>query len=243
MSDLTVLTVVENDIGLVDLMISSVRKFTDPEPYILICENGSKNSALDKYRSDPMIRIIPNSPKLTGGSNRHGSGINKLLPEIKTKRAAIVESDCIIVDSGWDKLTTKVAASKKGTQANFPFYYAAFMVFDTNAVKQVDFRPGTDKSRSSGKSYQPHEDVAWQLGKYVKPEDVELVDCIDCKTGECQILDSRFQCEEYWRDGGVVAVHFGRGSNIRGKANRKGFSSHQVQLAEFKDVMHQLVEM
>ncbi len=47
-------------------------------------------------------------------------------------------------------------------------------------------------------------------------------------------LDSSFQSDEFWKGGVPVVVHFGRGSNIGGKANRKNFPSHSKQLAEFK---------
>src|SRR5690242_6141825 len=120
-SDLTILTVVEHDSGTLDLMISSVRKFTQPHPKFIICDNSNgKAPVLDKYRKDPNITIINNSPKLSGGSNRHGDGLNKIFSLVDTSRTAIVESDCIVLCNGWDDINFpkyKMVAAKKGELA------------------------------------------------------------------------------------------------------------------------------
>ena len=58
MSDLTVISVAANDTGIIDRMIRSVYKFTDPKPKIIICDNGNNGTTLDKYRDDDNIRIF-----------------------------------------------------------------------------------------------------------------------------------------------------------------------------------------
>lgn len=243
-SDLTVVTVAENDSGLINLMIDSLYKFTSPKPKIIICDNGRNGNILDQYKNDPNIVILNHTPTMSGGSNRHGESLNKVFKEITTTRAAIVESDCIITANDWDKYDVNkydAMASLKGIYNSFPYYYAAFLGFKTDILKNLDCRPGKDNNRAN-RSYKSHEDVLWRVAEKIDPRRIMKVECVDCKTGEGQFLDSTFQCEEYWVNGGMVAVHFGRGSNIGGKANRKGFDTHKAQLARFREAVEQLLE-
>jgi len=240
MDDLTIVTVVENDCGIVDLMIKSVRKFT-VSPKILICDNGQNSKVLKKYKTDEDIIIISNTPTMKGGSNRHGEGLNKVISKVKTSRLAIVESDCVLVSNNWNKIGNHVAAlSKKATHKDKLLYYAAFMILDTKLAKTIDFRPGNDKNRSY-RSYKPHEDVAWRVGHNIFDR-IKSIDCIDCKSGNGQILDKTFQSEEYVIDNETVAIHFGRGSNLAAKSKRKGFDNHKNQLLKFKDIVEKILE-
>ena len=85
MSDLTVLTVVENDRGILDLLIRSIYKFTDPIPKIIICDQGGNGNVMSKYSNDPNCTVIVNSPKLAGGSSsRSGATVeNQDGPELR----------------------------------------------------------------------------------------------------------------------------------------------------------------
>lgn len=232
-SDLTVISVVENDRGLVDLMIQSLYKFTTPPPKIILCSNG-KNPILDKYNKDTNIKIVRNNPKMGGGSNRHGEGLNVAFALVTTPRTAIVESDCVVVRDNWHEINKPFRAlmAKKCVHNDISYYYVAFMVFDTELLRGMDFRPGNDKTRGN-RSYKPHEDVAWRISGKVNGDKVEELGCVDCKSGKGKCLDKSFQCEEFWKDPGPIVVHFGRGSNMAGKANRKGFSSNKVQFDSF----------
>ena len=247
MSDLTVITVVENDCGLLDLMIKSVRKFTDPEPRFIICDNGRNGDVLNKYRDDPKITLFANSPKLSGGSNRHGDGLNAAFAFVETARFAIIESDCIVLSEDWDYIgfpTYKLTAAKKGELAGHPFYHVCFMVGSTRLLKHngtVDFCPGRDSNRSN-RPYKVHEDVGWQLRLKVRPDQVNPLRFIDCKSGEGKYFDSSFQSDEFWRGGEPVVAHFGRGSNLGGKAIRKGFKHPKEQLVEWKKIAQRLVD-
>ena len=154
----------------------------------------------------------------------------------------MIESDCVLVSSKLGEIDlgeNKLAASKKG-RVNFDFYYAALMMFETEVMKRVDLRPGPH--RANNKNYKPHEDVAWEIYKVISPNQVYNIDCVDCKSGNGQILGSKFQSEEYWLDGVAVAVHYGRGSNIGGKANRKGFESNTIQLKKFKEEITKIIK-
>lgn len=241
-TELTIVTVAENDSGLINLMIASVYKFTSPKPKIIICDNGGNRNLLDMYSSDPDIRIIKHKPTMPGGSNRHGQSLSRVIRDIDTPRAAIVESDCIVLAKGWDNMDDKydVSASVKHISAGKKYYYAAFLLFKTTALAGMDFRPGTDRSRSH-RSYGPHEDVIWRLADTVDVDKIDVMSCVDCKSGRGQYLDKTFQSEEYWVSGKPVVMHFGRGSNLAGKAARKGFDNNKVQLQRFKLVAEGLL--
>jgi len=246
-TDLTVLTVVENDCGLIDYMIKSVRKFTHPAPRFIICDNGRNRDVLDKYRDDKDITIFTNKPKLAGGSNRHGSGLNAAFEFVGTTRFAIVESDCIVLKEDWDYVgspTYQLAAAKKGEIARQPFYHVCFLVGSTGLLRHgdgIDFRPGKASNRSN-RPYKPHEDVGWQLRTKVRPDQVNPVVFVDCKSGDGKYFDSSFQSDEFWRGGDAIVAHFGRGSNIGGKAIRKGFDHPKEQLKAWKNVADEIIK-
>lgn len=242
MSDLTVVTVVENDNGILDLMISSILKFTSPTPKIIICSNKKNNPAVDKYSNVSNISVLYNSPKLSGGSNRHGSGLNLALKHVKTSRVAIIESDCVLTSSGWDNLDgKKMLAAIKGRKSR-ELYHVAFMVFLASALSGMDFRPGNDNTRSSGKSYPMEADVGWRISEHIAENDVTKLDFIDCKTGNGNLLGSKFQSDEFCKSGKTLLLHFGRGSNIGGKAIRPGFPNHTEQLKKFKDIAGDVIK-
>ena len=238
MGNLTVLTVDENDRGILDLLVSSIYKFTDPVPKIIICDQGGNENMMSKYRNDPNCTIVSNRPKLSGGSNRHGDGLNKIFQMVDTDKTAIIESDCILLRKGWDHLAPqhKMIAAPKGKN----LYHVCFLLFLTKALKGVDFRAGKDKNRAN-RPYKPHEDVGWQIGTVVDKKDVGLMEFKDCKTGAGFYFDSSFQSDELWVGGQPTIAHFGRGSNIGGKAIRKGFTHPQEQLKEWKKIAEEVI--
>jgi hypothetical protein len=245
-SDLTVLTVVENDCGIFDLMIRSLYRFTNPVPNIIICYQGGSDKTMSRYINDPNITIINNKPILSSGSNRHGEGLNKIFPMVSTQKTAIIESDCVILKNGWDCInfpSNKMIAAKKGEIAGQPYYHMCFMVFSTSLLKHgkiIDFRPGKDDTRSN-RSYKPYEDVGWRIREKVRPDEIYYIDFKDCKTGEGRFFDKRFQSDELWMNNSPIVSHFGRGSNITGKAIRNGFMHPQQQLIEWKKIAEELI--
>ena len=244
MSDLTVISVVGGtDNGLLKYMIESVYKHTTPRPKILLCDttNGTYSS-LEKCSKNHGMTVVCHNPSLRGGSNVHGESLNKLIKRVDTTNVAIVETDCVITMDGWHNIEgydmiAAIKSAKKDVR-----YHAAFMVLKADVAKKIDFRAGTDKSRSHNKSYSPEDDVAWRVSGVIKPEDVKLVKFIDAKSGKGQYLDSKFQSDEFWIGGKCVCLHFGRGSNIKhGKPDRKGFPSHKKQLKNFKKIAGEFV--
>ena len=247
-NDLTVLTVVENDNGTLDLMIKSVRKFTNPHPKFIICDNSNgTDKVLDKYKNDSDISIVKNVPKMSGGSNRHGEGLNKIFPLVSTARTAIVESDCIVLCDNWDDIDFpkyKMVAAKKGELAGQPYYHVCFMIFSTGLLKHdnlLDFRAGQDNNRGN-RTYKPHEDVGWRLRDKIRFDQVQLLDFVDCKEGSGRFFDNRFQSDEFWLNGNPIVAHFGRGSNVGGKAVRKGFAHPSEQLVEWKEIAQEIIK-
>lgn len=239
MSDLTVLTVVENDKGLLDLMVRSLRKFSDTMPNLIICDNGRNGDVLSKYDKDSNIKIVQFNPGVTGGSNRHGYALNRIFPLVKTPKTAIVESDCIVLRNGWDTLESphRIVASPKSAG----LYHVCFMLFETRLLRGVDFRAGKDGNRAN-RPYKAKEDVGWQVGSFVREDELHAMEFRDCKTGTGKYFDDRFQSDEFWLDGRPTVAHFGRGSNIGGKAVRKGFKSPKEQLIEWKKKAEEIIK-
>lgn len=236
MSDLTVVTVAENDKGTLDLMLSSVVRFTQPVPNIIICDNGNNGDLGNKYAHMPNVKVIKFMPSLKGGSNRHGEALNKIVPMVKTKRTAIVESDCIVLRKGWDNMyEQEVVAAPKAN-----LYHIFFVLFETHVLNKIDFRPG-NKGNRSNRPYKAKEDVGWQMTQPINGSKLKLLEFVDCKSGRGQIFDGRFQSDELWADGKAIVGHLGRGSNLGGKAIRKGFDHPKKQMTEWMSIAERVL--
>jgi hypothetical protein len=249
-SDLTVITVVENDNGLLELMIKSVLKFTRPAPRFIICDNANgknENRIKEAFGNYNNFQIVNNNPILQGGSNRHSDALNKIFPLVETIKTAIIESDCIVLCENWDKIDFskyKMLAAKKGELAGQPYYHICFLIFSTNLLKHngiMDFRAGKDENRSN-RNYKSHEDVGWRLRDKVYKDQVQLLEFIDCKSNKGKIFDGNFQSDEFWLNGKPLLAHFGRGSNLEGKTVRNGFLSHKDQLAKWKNIALEIIK-
>jgi len=241
MSNLTIVTVTENDLGILDLMIKSVIKFTNPMPNFVICNNGNSPS-VNKYRNREKFTVVDFKPSMSGGSNRHGEALCKVLPLVQTKRTAILESDCIALREGWDNISDgkNVLACIKGQSKLGPFYHVCYLVFDTEIMQNMDFRPGNEKNRSN-RNYKPHEDVGAKTATHLDHSKVDLVEFVDCKTGKGEFFGKKFQSDEFWKNGKAYVSHFGRGSNLTGKAIRKGFEHPKTQLELWKEKALEIV--
>ena len=180
------------------------------------------------------------------GSIAHGEGLNKIFPMVTTKRTAILESDCIVMRKDWDYIDFpryKMVAAKKGEIAGQTYYHACYMVFSTALLKHngiVDFRPGKDGTRTN-RPFKPHEDVGHMVRGKVKSSEVCLAEFRDCKEGNGFFFDSTFQSDEFWLGGQPTVAHLGRGSNLQGKAIRKGFKSPVEQMKEWKKIAEGII--
>ena len=175
-NDLTVVTVVENDSGIINYLVDSVYAFTTPKPKIIICDNGRNGTLLDKYKDDKNITVVENPGcEFKGGSNIHGESLNKVLPMVTTGKTAIIESDCVVLSRDWNLLDTskyKMSATIKPTKYGERHYYVCVMVFETGRLNKMDWRPGTDKTRAHNKSY-IKQDCGWRIIENIKPHEVQ----------------------------------------------------------------------
>lgn len=216
-------------------MVKSVLKYTKVEPEFVICDNGGNN--LDRYKLLPNFRIIDNKSGMRG-SLQHGDGLNKIVSLSTTKYTAIIESDCFVLSDKWFCINDefKIAAAKKTDR----LYYIYFLLFETELLRDADFRPGTKNNRTN-RSYVSKEDVGWQITETINNNKVLQLNSIDCKTGQGKCFNKDFQADELWLEDEPIAAHFGRGSNLGGKAIREGFRSNAEQLAEWKKIAERII--
>lgn len=226
---ITVCSVVYNDLstGLFDYMVRSVYKYSDTMPKFIISDNGGNDLA--KYKE---FNIIKNKSNLKG-SLQHGDSLNKIIKLSTTEYTAIIESDVVVLNKSWDRITQdlKVAVKVPG------FYHVAFLVGKTELLKKIDFRPNGNVNRS----YKVNEDVGFRINSYVDLKNIELLNFVDCKSNKGKLFNSEFQSDEFWSDNKIISCHFGRGSNIGGKAIRKGFDHPKNQLVKWKAVLDKVI--
>jgi len=72
--------------------------------------------------------------------------------------------------------------------------------------------------------------VGWAVKNKAQPESVKLLNFVNLKTHAGDVFDNTFCSVEIHYNGSAIAAHFGRGSNIGGKVNRKGFDSSKDQV-------------
>lgn len=253
-SDLTVLTVVENDDGLLELMVKSVLKFTNPKPNFIICDNTNgknKDRIKEAFGNYNNYQIVNNNPILQGGSNRHGDGLNKAFPMADSKYTAILDSDTCVLHKDWYKINSPlpVKATLKINGKNGKIlehtYHMCFFVFETdilrkNTKKPMDFRPGKDNNRINGQSYDVKYDVGWQICNQITQDRVELLKFRDCKCDGIVFRD--IQCDEFHdKNNNIIATHFGRGSNLAGKKEIKDYGTHKQQVERWKDIVNEII--
>lgn len=222
-TDLTVITVAQNDSGLLHYMIYSVFKFTHPTPRIIICDNG-QNKDLDTYRDIPYIKIIHNKVISDNTSVRHASGLNKIFPLVKTARTAIVESDCVVLNEKWHEIKKNtMKAVKRGAGKTTDYYHMCFLVFYTDMLKRngtIDFSPSTPEENigiSIVGSTKKYFDVGWRIGEKVQNPEVELLKAQRCKRKKAKFffgLGYNKSFEIWNKENIPIAAHFGRGSDL-----------------------------
>jgi len=162
----------------------------------------------------------PSNPKLKGGSNKHGSGLNELIKQVDTEYVLIMDCDCLLVRPFVIKQDI-LGAKKTDTTMHM-----CFLAGKTELLKQQDFRPAGGLV-----SYPPYLDVGYQLGPM--NQDLQL---IDCKTGNGKIFGPDIQCDEIWYNGNPIATHFGRGSNLGAKKVRDGRDDTLTQLNQWLNI-------
>ena len=218
-SDLTVITVAahDRDSGLLHYMIRSVFKFTDLPPRIIISDNGHNGPLAEMYDDNKYISVVKNAELHKNASMSHGSGLNKAFALVETDRTAIIESDCVVLNKGWDDTADCLMSGAVKTQFldkfGFRAYFPLFLVFSTSAMKKdgdIDFMP-----ESGGKS-KVGRDTGWQIYKKVSEEEVSPLEVVKCTDEKCMYFDRKFvpNALELWKDGIPIVAHVGRGSKV-----------------------------
>jgi hypothetical protein len=234
---LTVCSVVFNDkkTQLFDYMVRSVLKFTEEEVQFIICDNGGND--LTKYAKDPRFKIISDvTDKYKGrGSLQHGESLNKIIDLVQPPYA-IIESDVVVLNKDWYKLelNKKMLAAPKCKKDALDIYHVCFLVM--TGSEKLDFRVGP----KYGGKFKAQQDVGWQIGMQVPSKSVQLLEFVDCKT-DGRIFQ-KLQSDEFYNGGNLIAAHFGRGSNLEGKACKNKYGTHEEQLNRWKIIADRLLE-
>lgn len=159
-------------------------------------------AAATKY-TDGFI-IEESDPKLVGGSNQHGDGLNRVIRKVTTEYTIILDTDCILLA---EPPTHKDLLAARKTAVTM---HVCYLIGKTDFLKTQDF------TALGGKvSYQPHEDVAHKLG--LLNQDLQLVG-----SNEGILFGGEIQCDEICYKDVTLASHFGRGSNLTGKIVKGG---------------------
>lgn len=252
MISLTVLSVIENDPGLTELMVKSVIKNT-PEAKFIFCDNtngGNVERIKSCFGNKKNLTIVKHKPQISGGSNRHGSGLNRIFPLVDTKYVAVVENDVVVLDAQWCNIKSGCLAKASFKQGKKNTYHMCFYVAETlslwkNNTVSVNFMPGGKKGRKptkSGQNYEWDNDVGWRIAEFIGADKVDPVDFIDCKSGNGQYFGAEFQSDEFHYNGKCIAAHLGRGSNIGGKSVKKHFDHPTEQLKKWRQIAIRLIE-
>lgn len=240
-SDLTVITVAANEKGFLDLMIKSVKRFTNPQPNFIICDNGKNGRWLKKYSKDKNITIV-NNPRaykyylpecadaFGNTSIRHAAGLNLIYPMVRTKRTAIIEPDCVVTCCDWDKILDgkEMKACEKGIGINGEhYYYPCFMVFYTSAMNKngiMSFSPG-DKHKGIGilrseDDTRRYGDVGWRVYEAISDDKVDKLSFVRANSPDAKWFNAGFshKTNVFIDDReNIVAAHFWRGSDLARK--------------------------
>ena len=79
------------------------------------------------------------------------------------------------------------------------------------------------------------------LKKFVAAGKVKLLKFVNLKEKAGMVFDNSFCSVEIHSGNDVVAAHFGRGSNIRGKIDRKGFDPTVKQVKRWVKIAREYI--
>ena len=220
--DITVITVAQNDSGLVRHMIDSVNLHSKANPKIIVCDNGGNKKLFDKYQEDDNVVIVKNKPKSKDAANIHGECLDKIFKMVDTKYTAIMDSDCVILSDDWATVDSKykVVTAKKGVRT-IDKHYFCFVVFETKSLTGTSFKPVHSRK---------DKELPWDTGCMVSQKiyddsiPIENLLVIKCASGDGKIFEDRFpKSFELWRGDDPIVAHFGAGSDLpRRRINKYG---------------------
>lgn len=237
MIDITVLTVVHKDSGLVKYLIDSLKKYSDILPKIIVCDNGGNKQYLDEYMGE--ITIVKNKPKSKDGANIHGESINKIFKMVSSKYTLIIDSDCVVLSDDWCKFDKKYKfiSAKKGAKGGIDKHHFCFTLFETEIFRNIDFRP----VHSRQKQKRPW-DTGCMVSQKVHDEKIpkEYLEVVGCTSGNCKIFGDRYpKAFELWRNKEPIVAHFGAGSDLLRRRINKYNEGYGKQLSDWKKTIEE----
>lgn len=231
--NLTVISVIQNDSGLCNLMIDSIKRFTDPNPKMIIIDKGGNKSIIKANRNNSNIRFVQDftGARHPNTSMRHAYGINKALSLVDTEYTAVVESDCVVLRKDWfefDSNKYHMLAALKSMEFGEEYYHMCFMVFKTKKLFGMNWMPIKEL-----KPVKYWRDVGFRVYKHIggTGEAVQHLNVRGCASGKTKIFKHGFEYksfEMYKDDGMPIVAHFCRGSDLtRRPTNSIGTCSRQ----------------
>lgn len=229
--DITTLTVVERDNGLIKYTINSIRKFTNPIPQIIIAHNGSSEKYLKEFKSDNNILIIENpiSLQVRNTSNRHGLGLNKIMPLVKTKYTAIIESDVMLLSNKWWQMDDSYdfkACQKRGLESSLKdinYWFMCFVLFRTDLFKNINWCMSPNRPQHVNPLI--YNDCGWEMAEEVDKNNAKIksLEYVKCGSGKTKIFDKSFNylSFELWEDKEPICAHLYRGSDLNRRPEGK----------------------
>ncbi|NMB47899.1 glycosyltransferase [Candidatus Kuenenbacteria bacterium] len=228
---ITILIVNYNTTDFIQNTLELLPKITKNNYRVHILDNGSRVDDFDKLaaisREHPEVILERNETSLRG-SLAHGTAMNYLAAEVKTPYFCILDSDALWLKKNWDEILINQLNNKikiVGTQADgllkpkdFPAVYAA--ILETKAFKElnIDFRPkDISESQDTGFEMRGKYLAAGYNGQVWPGRNTRIY-----KNGPFAKLTG---VVEYYldNDAEILAVHFGRGSNLGTQKYKKGW--------------------
>ena len=246
--DLTIVSVVTNNANtkFLQLMLKSVKAFTDFVPKIILVDGGGNGKTLRDLGDN--VTVVKHNYKLNNQTSfMHGSGLNQALAMVKTDLTAIIETDCVVLRDKWYEFDTEkydVVAAKKGNARadNLEYHFVCFMIYKSHLFNNVDWRPLYDGSRKSNGLYN---DCGWRAEEAMPPGE-RILPLSFVRSHEAQLFKGptfRYKTQEFYTpDDELIAAHFFRGSDSIRRGVSKNGVSVAGQIAEFKKIAEQMIE-
>lgn len=228
---LTIGTVNFNSADLIAEILRAVDLLTVSEWKMVVCDNGSKTSDINKL--EKAVRCYSNVSLIKRkqteiGSHGHAEGLNVLRKYFNTRYGVLLDSDCIPLAYGWDELLirrlsssikivgTPVASNSPGMikrDKSFPLMFLCLIDNVAVPITKIDFKPG-DITKG--------QDTGWKMREIFQNlgYDGYCLHGENTRSYRSGPLSNSI-CDEYYLDSTkkrLICSHFGRGSNpVSGK--------------------------
>ena len=223
--EITILTVNFNSSHFIELMLYSFHKLTLNPYQVYICDNGSSPKHITKLieiaKKYPNVNLVFRDQSLEneGGSVAHGKAMDLLISKVSTPYFILMDADATFLKKHWDDILIKEIEEKTkliGTpypkestgivSDDFPVQFAVLVETKTYQNLNISCMP-RDISK---------EDTCWEwkpayLTKGFNSKIFTALNTRHYKGGPFK--DMIGVIEYYWKEYGLIASHFGRGSS------------------------------